>query len=99
MKTITICGSMRFEEEMKRIAFFLEAKQGYNVLQCVYNVEKFDISQDEIEQLERAHYSKIDLADAIYVVDIGGYIGDQVKKEIEYAESKGKEIIYHSKMN
>ena len=37
------------------------------------------------------------MSDAIYVVDIDGYIGNQVTKEIEYAKSLGKEVIYHSK--
>ncbi|MGN1166176.1 MAG: hypothetical protein ACI4S2_07125 [Lachnospiraceae bacterium] len=37
-----------------------------------------------------------ELSDAIYVVDIHGYIGNQVSKEIEFAKSKGKEIILHS---
>ena len=38
MKTVTICGSMKFETEMQRIAFLLETKHNMNVLQCVYNV-------------------------------------------------------------
>ncbi len=46
--------------------------------------------------LEKAHFRKIELSDAIYVVDIQGYIGEQVSKEIEFAKSKGKEIILHS---
>ena len=46
--------------------------------------------------LENAHFRKIELSDAIYVVDIHGYIGNQVSKEIEFAKSKGKEIILHS---
>jgi len=96
MKTVTICGSMKFEEEMKRIAFLLEAKHGYNVLQCVYNIEKLDVSPDDIQRLEKAHLRKIEISDAIYVVDKDGYIGEQVKKEIEYAKSINKEVIYHS---
>lgn len=37
-EVVTICGSMGFENEMKRIAFILEAKHNMTVLQCVYNV-------------------------------------------------------------
>ena len=33
---------------------------------------------------------------AIYVVDLEGYIGASVRKEMEYAERNGKEIILHS---
>ena len=97
MKTVTICGSMRFEREMQSIAFRLEAMDNYNVLQCVYNIDKLDISQEQVASLTRGHFKKIEMSDAIYVVDIDGYIGNQVAKEIEYAESLGKEVIYHSK--
>ncbi len=96
MKTVTMCGSMRFEEEMQKIAFKLEAKQGYTVLQCVYNTENIEILPDDKRRLEAAHFKKIEMSDAIYIVDIDGYIGEQVKKEILYAKSNGKEIIYHS---
>lgn len=42
-EVVTICGSMRFENEIKRIAFILEAKHNMTVLQCVYNEDKLDI--------------------------------------------------------
>ncbi len=96
MKTVTLCGSMRFESEMQSVAFMLETKHDMSVLQCVYNVDGSDIDESEIRALEMAHYRKIELSDAVYVVDIGGYIGEQVSKEIAYAEALGKEIIYHS---
>ena len=96
MKTVTICGSMKFEKEMQRIAFLLETKHTMNVLQCVYNVDHREITPMEQVALENAHYRKIELSDAIYVVDIQGYIGDQVSKEIAFAKRKGKEVIFHS---
>lgn len=96
MKTVTICGSMKFVKEMQSIAFLLEARHNVNVLQCVYNVDDLDITVIERVSLENAHYRKIEISDAIYVVDLQGYIGDQVSKEIEFAKSKGKEIIFHS---
>ena len=33
MKTVTMCGSMKFEKEMQRLAFLLETQHGLNVLQ------------------------------------------------------------------
>lgn len=39
MKVITLCGSMKFEKEMKKVAFTLETKYNMCVLQCVYNEE------------------------------------------------------------
>ena len=97
MKTVTLCGSMKFEKEMKKIAFMLEIKHNMNVLQCVYNVDDLDITPIELTSLENAHYRKIELSDAVYVVDIQGYIGNQVSKEIAFARSIDKEVIFHSK--
>lgn len=96
MKTVTLCGSMRFKNEMQRIAFGLETRHNMNVLQCVYNVDNLDITPIEQASLENAHYRRIELSDAIYVVDIQGYIGNQVSKEIAFARRKGKEVIFHS---
>lgn len=53
-----------------------------DVLQCVYNVDNLDVTPTEQASLENAHYRKIELSDAIYVVDIQGYIGNQTSKEI-----------------
>ena len=55
MRTVTICGSMKFETEMQRIAFLLETKYNMNVLQCVYNVDGLDITPMEQATLENAH--------------------------------------------
>ncbi len=95
MKTLTICGSMRFEREMRDIAYELETKQGCNILQCVYAPEGQDITQEDLQNLARSQCRKIDLSDGIYVVNINGYIGESVRAEINYAKSHGKEVIYH----
>ena len=87
---------MKFENEMKRIAFQLETKYKMCVLQCVYNEDNKDLSDNEIEFLNKAHYRKIEISDAIYIVNINEYIGEQVKKEIAYARKLGKEVILHT---
>lgn len=93
IKTVTICGSLRFEKEMIQIAAELETKKNYCVIQCVYGLN--NITEEEIKRVGEIHYKKIDISDAIYVVNIGGYIGDSTKKEIAYAKAHKKEIIYH----
>lgn len=95
IKTVTICGSMKFANEMIKIARNLEKDYGYAVIQCVYNFENEIENETEIKNIVNAHWKKIDICDAIYVVNIGGYIGNSTKEEIKYALSKGKEIIYH----
>ena len=46
--------------------------------------------------LNKMHQEKIKISDAIFVVNIDGYIGNSTKKEIEFAKSLGKEIIYYN---
>jgi hypothetical protein len=52
------------------------------------------LTEYEKDLLGELHRIKIDLSDSIYVVNVDGYIGESVKKEIEYAKERGKEIIY-----
>ena len=46
------------------------------------------------EMLDDMHKRKIDMADAIYVINVEGYIGESTKSEIEYAQKHGKEVRY-----
>lgn len=59
--------------------------------------EKNDIITDDIIKiLHKIHNIKIESSDAILVMDIDGYIGDDTKQEIEYAKSLNKDILYYS---
>ena len=44
--------------------------------------------------LDDIHKRKIDMADAIYVINKDGYIGQSTRSEIQYALRLGKQIIY-----
>ncbi len=94
MKIVTISGSMRFAKQMKDIARKLEAEHRICALQPVYNKKKNE-TVENIENIVSCHYQKIDLSDALYVVNIDGYIGEATHDEIEYAKKNNKEIIYH----
>ncbi len=98
-KIVTICGSMKFQEKMMEIAKELELEQKYAVIQCVYFDRKNVLSAQEINTLSELHYKKIDISDAIYVVNVGGYIGESTQKEIAYAQSLKKEILYLEPIN
>lgn len=92
MKIITLCGSMRFKNEMINIAAELELT-GYVAIQCVYFPQNKKLSDFELEMLSKLHYKKIEISDAIYVVNVNGYIGTSTKSEIDYARSLNKEIL------
>ena len=95
-KVITLCGSTRFKEE------FLEAQKRLTLEgNIVISVGLFGHSGDDVvwtegvkDMLDRQHLAKIDLADEIFVINVGGYIGDSTRREIAYAEFKGKSIKY-----
>ena len=95
-ETLTICGSMRFSQAMQDIAYTLETRYGFNILQCTYGGEK-QTDRNAIDTISDAHYQKIELSDGIYVVDINGYIGESVAGEIDYAKKRNKKIYYHSR--
>ena len=96
-KVITLCGSTRFKDE------FLEVQKRLTLEgNVVISVGLFGHSGDgEVwtegvkDMLDRQHLAKIDLADEIYVINVNGYIGDSTRREIAYAEYKGKTITYH----
>lgn len=95
-KVITLCGSTRFKDEFLRIQKKLTL-EGHIVISVGLfghsgDKEVWDI--DNKEMLDDMHRSKIDMADEIFVINVGGYIGESTKSEIAYAESKGKTITY-----
>lgn len=97
MKVVTICGSMKFKDKMMEVARDLEIKNKYVVIQCVYSNDKFN--EEEQVLLADLHYKKIDISDAIYVVNVDGYIGTSTKKEIKYAKLLNKEIFSLEPLN
>ena len=100
---ITLCGSTRFKDQ------FMEAQKKLTLEgNIVISVGLFGHSGDQEvwenmdegtltktkEMLDDMHKRKIDMADAIYVINVGGYIGSSTKSEIEYATAHGKEVRY-----
>lgn len=97
IKVITMCGSMRFATEMIKVASQLEKQNGWCVIQCVYDVYSSSTTKQEMDNIVNSHWKKIDISDAIYVLNIDGYIGSSTKEEIDYAIKHNKEVIYHEK--
>lgn len=96
-KVVTLCGSMRFWDKIQEMFERLELENGYVVLGITPNASGRELSEREISLLAELHRAKIDLSDAVFVVNVGGYIGKSVKAEIEYAKENDKEILYLEK--
>ena len=96
MKIITLCGSLKFQEEMMIVAEKL-ALEGNCILAPTYPViENIEIKEEQIAMLKEAHFKRIELSDAILVVNVNNYVGESTNLEIEYAKELGKEIIYYT---
>ena len=102
-KVITLCGSTRFKDE------FMEAQKRLTLEgNIVISVGLFGHSGDnEVwenmdegtltktkEMLDDMHKRKIDMADEIFVINVGGYIGSSTRSEIDYAVATGKPVHY-----
>jgi hypothetical protein len=93
---ITLCGSTKFKDQFLEVQKRLTLKGN-----IVISVGLFGHSGDEevwspgIKAiLDDMHKRKIDMADAIYVINVGGYIGESTRSEIEYARNNGKHILF-----
>ncbi|MEU4623540.1 hypothetical protein AB0G04_26645 [Actinoplanes sp. NPDC023801] len=102
-KVITLCGSTRFEAE------FAEVSQRLTMEGCVVislgmfslpELPGYDWTVDRSDlkgRIGAVHRQKIRMADEVYIVDPGGYVGESTRREIDYAESLGKPVRYLSR--
>lgn len=95
-KVVTLCGSTRFKDEFIAVQKKLSLEGN-----IVISVGLFGHSGDEEvsrpgvkEMLDDMHLRKIDMADEIFVINPGGYIGESTRREIAYARTCGKHISY-----
>ena len=96
MKVITICGSLKFQKEMMIVAEKM-ALEGNCILTPTYSViENIKITEEQLLKLKEAHFRRIELSDAILVINVNNYIGDSTNLEVDYAKKLGKEIIYYT---
>lgn len=102
-KVITLCGSTRFKNEFMEVQkkLTLEGKIVISVglfghsgdSEVWENMDEGTLTQTK-EMLDDMHKRKIDMADEIFVINVGGYIGDSTRSEIDYAIEHGKRVRY-----
>jgi len=86
-KVITLCGSTRFKDEFMKVQKELTLK-GYIVISVGCFGHSGDIFTDEEKiMLDDMHKRKIDMADEIYVINVGGYIGDSRIRDRECSKT------------
>jgi hypothetical protein len=96
---VVLCGSTRFVDEFNR-----QRKVLTEAGSIVLSIEVVTTQAREVDpqhsdlnlkiRLDELHKRKIDLADYAYVLNVGGYIGESTRSEIEYAEKIGRPVVY-----
>jgi len=101
-KIICLCGSTRFYDAFQQANYDL-TMQGSIVLSVGFYSHAMvevghgeGVGHDSAEKivLDELHKRKIDLADEVLVLNVGGYIDESTRSEIEYAEKVGKPVRY-----
>ncbi len=95
---VCLCGSTRFMDAFQEWGWkkTLDGEIVLSVGASKYlpsDHEKY-LGEEVESALDELHKRKIDLADYIFVLNVGGYIGDSTRSEIEYAESLGMRVDY-----
>ena len=102
-KVITLCGSTRFKDEFMEVQKRLTLEENIVISVGLFghsgddevweNMDEGTLTKTK-EMLDDMHKRKIDLADEIFVINVGGYIGSSTRSEIEYAKAAGKPVRY-----
>ena len=98
---VCLCGSTRFKDAFDE-ANYQETMAGKIVLSVGFFMhasgnkhgEGIGATPEQKIALDELHKRKIDLADEILVLNVGGYIGDSTRSEINYAFHNLKTIRY-----
>lgn len=99
-KVITLCGSTRFKDEINKANAALTMAGNIVISLGVFghtDMPEHDWTtggNDAKRMLDDLHRRKIDMADEIMVINIGGYIGESTRGEIDYAIATGKPVRY-----
>ncbi len=94
---VCLCGSTRFVDAFNQ-ARVNETMKGKIVLSIEITTSQHFDSDPQYSNLpvkrmlDELHLRKIDLADEILVLNVGGYVGESTSREITYAKEQGKTI-------
>lgn len=91
---ITLCGSIKFKTEFMKVQEELTLNRNIVFTPNFFNNMNIEINSETKKMLDEMHRQKIDMSDEIFVINVGGYIGESTKSEIEYAKSNNKKISY-----
>ena len=84
---------MRFREEFERLDAELTLA-GHVVLTPTALAPSTELNAEERARLGRIHLQKVAMADEVFIVNVGDYVGESTRREIEHARSRGVAVSY-----
>lgn len=92
---VTLCGSTKFKKEFEEIAQKL-ALEGHAVLSVnmFAHADNIELTAEQKIMLDNEHKEKINISDAIFVINKDGYIGESTFSEIDWAQRMKKQIYF-----
>ena len=104
---VVLCGSSRFKEQFD-LANYRETMAGKIVLSIGFaghrqkfvdgylvdmpHGEQFGCTAEQKVELDKLHKRKIELADEVLIISVGGYVGSSTRSEIDHAVKLGKTV-------
>ena len=91
---VCLCGSTRFSEAFRE-ANFRETLAGRIVLTigCDFKSdEALGLGESDKARLDALHLRKIERADEVLILNVGGYVGESTSRELAYAVALGKRV-------
>ena len=92
-KVITLCGSTKFKDDFERVNRELTLAGNIVISVGCFGHAGDIFTEEQKVMLDDIHKRKIDMADAIYVINKNGYIGESTKSEIKYALEHNKPVM------
>ena len=93
-----ICGSTKNRKQMTELNKKLTLDGKIVLAPGAFAHDGDEVTDEQKTKLDDLHLEKIDLADEVHVVVVGGYIGSSTAAEIDYAMKAGKAITFHHSM-
>jgi hypothetical protein len=99
-EVVTLCGSTKFKDEIHAENMRLTMAGSLVISLGVFghtDLPDYDWTTDASDlkrMLDAMHRQKIDMADHVHVVNVGGYYGESTAREIAYARASGKTVTF-----
>ena len=92
---ITLCGSSKFKDEILDSAKKLTLDGHIVLMPCIFeHADNEELTTEQKIRLDNLHKMKIDMSDAVIIVNVDGYIGESTYSEIDWASTHNKELYF-----